>query len=102
MAGKKKTAESTPLQRQYSILAQSYAKQTEIIAELEARLDGAYKEQEEMLVELNRNLNMMKYHCEQVRHNTGEVTLEDVCYCANLINRVMKNKFEYKPKSFEE
>ena len=73
----------------------------EIISNLESRLDSAYKEQEQMLVELNRNLEMMKYHCDQVRHNTGEVTLEDVCYSANLINRIMKHKFEFKPKSFE-
>lgn len=73
----------------------------EIIQDLEARLDSAYMEQEQMLKEVERNLEMMKYHYEQVRHNTGEVTLEDVCYCANLINRVMKHKFEYKPKSFE-
>ena len=73
----------------------------EIIQDLEARLDSAYMEQEQMLSELERNLNMMMYHCQQVQNNTGEVTMEDVSYCANLIDRVMKHKFEYKPKSFE-
>lgn len=73
----------------------------EIIADLEARLDSAYKEQEEMLIELNRNLHMMRYHCHQVKVDTGELGQEDIVYCANLINRVMEHKFGYKPQTQE-
>ena len=73
----------------------------ETIADLEARLDSAYKEQEEMLIELNRNLHMMRYHCHQVKVDTGELGQEDIVYCANLINRVMEHKFGYKPQTQE-
>jgi len=79
-----------------------FAAKNELIADLEARLDSAYKDQEQMLSELDRNINMMKYHCQQVEVNTGEITQEDIAYCTNLMNRIMKHKFEYKPKSFEE
>lgn len=73
----------------------------EIIADLEARLDSAYKEQEDMLKELDRNLNMVKYHCQQVEATTGELIQEDIAYCANLVNRIMKHKFGYKPQTQE-
>lgn len=73
----------------------------EIIQDLEKRLDLSYREQEDMLKELDRNIDMMKYHCEQVAINTGEITLGDIYYCANMINRIMEHKFGYKPKMQE-
>lgn len=73
----------------------------EIIQDLEARLDSAYKEQEEMLKELDRNIDMMKYHCEQIKINTGEMSMGDIYYCANMITRIMKHKFGYKPQMQE-
>jgi hypothetical protein len=74
----------------------------EIIADLEARLDSAYKEQEKMLKELDKCIYATIHHCDQVESNTGSITLHDVDYCIDMIKRIMKHKFEYKPKSFEQ
>ena len=73
----------------------------EIIAALETRLDGAYKEQEQMLKELKRWTDAFPYAFEQLEEHAGEITSEDVIYHVNLVNRIMKHKFEFKPKSFE-
>lgn len=73
----------------------------EEIADLSARLDISYREQEQMLSELNRNVEKMKFHCKTVEDETGKLTKEDVDYCANLLSRIMHNKFEFKPKTEE-
>ena len=72
------------------------AAKNESIEYLENKLDEAYREQEDMLKELDRNIHRIKYHCEQVRLNTGEITQEDIAYCLNLMDRIMKHKFECK------
>lgn len=73
-----------------------------IIADLETRLDSAYKEQEQMLKELERWIHLFPYAFKQLEEHAGEITSEDVIYHVNLVNRIMKNKFEYKSKSFME
>ncbi len=73
----------------------------EEIEDLSAKLDISYREQEQMLSELNRNVERMKFHCKTVEDETGKLTREDVDYCANLLNRIMRNKFEFKPKNWE-
>ena len=102
MAEKKKGKPAKKKNNDFATPEDLITAKNELIADLEARLDSAYKEQEDMLTELDRNINMMKYHCQQVEANTGEIIQEDIAYCANLINRIMKHKFEYKSKSFEE
>lgn len=73
----------------------------ENIQDLEKRLDLAYKEQEDMLEELNKCVNATIRHCDQVQYNTGNIKLHDVEYCANMISRIMEHKFGYKPKMQE-
>ena len=102
MAEKKKGKPAKKKNNDFATPEDLITAKNELIADLEARLDSAYKEQEDMLTELDRNINMMKYHCQQVEANTGEIIQEDIAYCANLINRIMHHKFEYKSKSFEE
>jgi hypothetical protein len=72
-----------------------------IIADLEKRLDDAFKEQEDMLKELDKSIYSTIHHCSQVECSTGKLTLHDVDYCIDLIKRIMKHKFEYKPQNFE-
>jgi hypothetical protein len=74
----------------------------EIIYDLEARLDISNREQEQMLVELNRNVEMLKYHCARVEDETGSLTSQDINYSANLLLRIMNYKFEFKPANWEE
>ena len=71
------------------------------IADLEKRLDDAFKEQENMFKELDRSIYSTIHHCSQVECSTGKLTLHDVDYCVDLIKRIMKHKFEYKPQNFE-
>jgi len=73
----------------------------EAIADLETRLDQAYKEQEEMLKELDKCIYSTIHHCSQVESNTGKITLHDVNYCVDLIKRIMKHKFENESPNFE-
>lgn len=73
----------------------------ETIQDLEKRLDLAYREQEDMLEELNKCVNATIRHCDQVQYNTGSIKLHDVEYCADMIKRIMHNKFGYKPKMQE-
>ena len=73
----------------------------EIIAELEARLDGAFKEQEQMLKELKRWIDAFPYAFKQLEEHAGEITSEDVAYHVKLIFKIMNYKFAYKPKSWE-
>lgn len=73
----------------------------EIIQDLEKRLDLAYKEQENMLEELDKCIYATIHHCDQVESNTGKITLHDVDYCIDMIKRIMKYKFGYKPQMQE-
>jgi hypothetical protein len=73
----------------------------EIIADLEAKLDIAYREQEQMLKELKRWLDAFPYAFKQLEEHAGKITSEDVTYHANLIYKIMEHKFGYKPKMEE-
>ena len=73
----------------------------EIIADLEAKLDIAYREQEQMLKELKRWLDAFPYAFKQLEEHAGKITSEDVTYHANLIFKIMEHKFGYKPKMTE-
>lgn len=73
----------------------------ENIQDLEKRLDLAYREQEDMLEELNKCVNATIRHCDQVQYNTGSIKLNDVEYCADMIKRILDHKFGYKPKTEE-
>jgi hypothetical protein len=65
----------------------------QIIEDLEDRLDEAYKEQEDMLKEVNKWVFQVIHHCAEVESKTGRITLHDVDYCVDLIKRIMKHKF---------
>jgi len=71
------------------------------IADLEKWLDDAFKKQENMFKELDRSIYSTIHHCSEVECSTGKLTLHDVDYCVDLIKRIMKHKFEYKPQNFE-
>lgn len=73
----------------------------QIIADLEAKLDIAYREQEQMLKELKRWLDAFPYAFKQLEEHAGGITSEDVTYHANLIFKIMQHKFGYKPKMEE-
>lgn len=77
-------------------LEQAYAnlEKDVIIDNLEVMLDNAYKEQEDMLKELDKCIYSTIHHCSQVECNTGKLTLHDVDYCIDLIKRIMKHKFD--------
>ena len=68
----------------------------ESIVYLENKLDEAYKEQEDMLAEVNKWVFQVIHHCAEVESKTGRITLHDVDYCVDLIKRIMKHKFESK------
>ena len=68
----------------------------ETIADLEIKLDEAYLEQEQMIKEIDKWIFQVIHHCAEVESNTGRITLHDVDYCADLIKRIMKYKFESK------
>lgn len=65
----------------------------ETIADLETKLDEAYKEQEDMIAEVNKWVFQVIHHCAEVESKTGKITLHDVDYCADLIKRILKHKF---------
>jgi predicted phage-related endonuclease len=71
----------------------------EVIADLETRLDEAYKEQEDMIKEVDKWVFQVIHHCAEVESKTGRITLHDVDYCVDLIKRIMKHKFESKPEN---
>jgi hypothetical protein len=73
----------------------------EIIADLEAKLDIAFREQEQMLKELKRWTDAFPYAFKQLEEHAGKITSEDVTYHANLIYKIMEHKFGYKPKMTE-
>jgi hypothetical protein len=72
----------------------------ETIADLETKLDEAYKDQEDMFKEVNKWVFQVVHHCAEVESNTGRITLHDVDYCIDLIKRIMKHKFESKPENY--
>jgi hypothetical protein len=81
--------------------AQAWLKvKDEVIADLETRLDEAYKEQEDMIAEVNKWVFQVIHHCAEVESKTGRITLHDVDYCVDLIFRIMKHKFESKPENY--
>jgi hypothetical protein len=65
----------------------------EFIADLETKLDEAYKEQEDMIAEVNKWVFQVIHHCAEVESKTGRIKLHDVDYCVDLIKRIMKHKF---------
>ena len=65
----------------------------ETIEDLEIKLDEAYKEQEDMIKEIDKWIFQVIHHCSEVESHTGRITLHDVDYCADLIKRIMKHKF---------
>jgi hypothetical protein len=73
----------------------------EIIADLEARLDISYREQEEMLKELKRWTDAFPYAFKQLEEHAGEITSGDITYHIRLIFKIMNHKFGYKPKMEE-
>jgi hypothetical protein len=73
----------------------------QIIADLEAKLDIAYREQEQILKELKRWLDAFPYAFKQLEEHAGKITSEDVTYHANLISKIMEHKFGYKTKMEE-
>jgi hypothetical protein len=81
--------------------AQAWLKvKDEVIADLETKLDEAYKEQEDMLKEVDKWVFQVIHHCAEVESKTGRITLHDVDYCVDLIKRIMKHKFESKPENY--
>lgn len=73
----------------------------EVIEDLEAKLDGAFREQEQMLKELKRWTDAFPYAFRQLEEHAGEITSEDVTYHVKLISKIMEHKFGYKPKAWE-
>lgn len=71
----------------------------EIINDLENKLDVAYKEQEQMLVELKTWLNLFPSAFRQLIEHAGKITPEDVNYHTNLLIKIMEHKFGYKSKT---
>jgi hypothetical protein len=66
----------------------------EEIADLSARLDGAYKEQEEMLEELRSWLKPFPSAFTKLQEHAGVITPEDVTYHTNLILKIMEQMVE--------
>lgn len=73
----------------------------EDVINLEYRLDQSYLKQERLFKELDKLVYLTIHHCSQVECSTGKLTMHDVDYCVDLIKRVLKNKFEYKPQMQE-
>jgi len=65
----------------------------EIIEDLEQMLDKAYKEQEEMLEEVNKYLNASQDGFEIIEDATGKITYNDVLYHIHFFARLMHHKF---------
>jgi hypothetical protein len=63
---------------------------------LEHKLNQANKEQEEMLAEIKKWINLFPNAFTQLEFETGEITLDDVMYHANLILKIMQHKYGNK------
>ena len=72
------------------------------ITKLEDELDASYKQQDEMLVEVERFVDVAESGFEAVIDSTGEITMEDVIYHLNFFKRRMKNVYGIKPETSEE
>ena len=84
------------MEHDLAMAVETIAAKDESIVYLENKLDEAYKEQEDMLAEVNKWVFKVIHHCAEVESKTGRITLHDVDYCADLIKRIMKHKFESK------
>jgi hypothetical protein len=73
----------------------------EDVTELEYRLNESYLQQEKLFKELDKLVYLTIHHCSQVECDSGKLTMHDIDYCVDLIKRILKNKFEYKPKMQE-
>ena len=73
----------------------------EIIADLEAKLDISYREQEQMLKELKRWTDAFPYAFKELETHAGGISLEDVNYHVKLLFKIMEHKFGYKAKMEE-
>jgi hypothetical protein len=89
-----------PMERDLLNAERAIIAKNESIVYLENKLDEAYKEQEDMLAEVNKWVFQVIHHCSEVESKTGRITLHDVDYCADLIKRIMKHKFESKPENY--
>jgi hypothetical protein len=69
----------------------------EEIEDLSAKLDQAYKEQEQMLVELKQWINAFPGAFSKLIEHVGQITEEDITYHTGIVLRVMEHKFGYKP-----
>jgi hypothetical protein len=78
-------------------LGKDVKSKNETIEDLEARLDIAFREQEQMLEELKKWTKAFPYAFKQLVEHAGEITPEDVEYHISLLNRIMEHKFAYKP-----
>ena len=58
-----------------------------------AKMDEAYKEQEQMLRDINNECLMSKHNLFVIRNKTGEITGADVAYHLDLIVRKIKHKY---------
>ena len=85
-----------PMERDLLDAERAIIAKDESIVYLENKLDEAYKEQEDMLAEVNKWVFQVIHHCAEVESKTGRITLHDVDYCVDLIKRIMKHKFESK------
>ena len=65
----------------------------EIIEDLEQMLDKAYKEQEEMIDEINKFLHASQDGFEGIQNSTGEITYNDVMYHIHFFARSIQHKF---------
>jgi hypothetical protein len=88
-----------PMEHDLAIAVETIASKNESIEWLENRLDEAYKEQEDMLKEVDKWVFQVIHHCAEVESKTGRITLHDVDYCVDLIKRIMKHKFESKSEN---
>jgi len=73
----------------------------EEIEDLSAKLDQAYKEQEQMLVELKQWINAFPGAFSKLIEHVGQITEEDITYHTGIVLRVMEHKFGHKPKTEE-
>ena len=58
-----------------------------------AKMDEAYKEQEQMLRDINNECLMSKHNLFVIRNKTSEITGADVAYHLDLIVRKIKHKY---------
>jgi hypothetical protein len=63
---------------------------------LEHKLNQANKKQEEMIAEIKKWINLFPNAFTQLEFETGEITLDDVMYHANLILKIMQHKYGNK------